>query len=180
MGDREQHGTDADLLRVAERLHEERPEPSGLVLDRVKLRAQARVKAKRPGSATYDKGALLKSRLAITLILALGIVMSAGGATLAVSGLDGSGEASEVQYSSDPGEDRRSGSSTSSDDSEVSGSSSESVEASDVEPAAQESAGGESDDDELPFTGFAAIPVLIGGLALLSSGFVLRRRSSRE
>lgn len=32
-------------------------------------------------------------------------------------------------------------------------------------------------DDELPFTGFAAIPVLLLGLALLSTGFVLRRRA---
>ncbi len=36
------------------------------------------------------------------------------------------------------------------------------------------------DGDKLPFTGFGAIPVLIGGLALLSSGFVLRGRSARE
>ena len=32
--------------------------------------------------------------------------------------------------------------------------------------------------DELPFTGFAAIPILIGGIALLSGGLVLRRRTA--
>ncbi len=37
--------------------------------------------------------------------------------------------------------------------------------------------GAEQGDDELPFTGFAAIPVLLMGLALLSTGFVLRRRA---
>lgn len=37
--------------------------------------------------------------------------------------------------------------------------------------------GAEQGDDELPFTGFAAIPVLLMGLSLLSAGFVLRRRA---
>ena len=31
--------------------------------------------------------------------------------------------------------------------------------------------------DELPFTGFAAIPVLLMGFVLLTAGFVLRRRA---
>ena len=31
---------------------------------------------------------------------------------------------------------------------------------------------------QLPFTGFAAIPVLIGGLALLTGGLILRRRTN--
>ncbi len=33
---------------------------------------------------------------------------------------------------------------------------------------------------QLPFTGFAAIPVLLGGLALLTGGLVLRRRTRSE
>ncbi len=33
---------------------------------------------------------------------------------------------------------------------------------------------------ELPFTGFAAIPVLLGGLALLAGGLVLRSRTKSE
>ncbi len=35
--------------------------------------------------------------------------------------------------------------------------------------------GAEAGGEELPFTGFAAIPVLLLGFALLTSGFVLRR-----
>ena len=31
---------------------------------------------------------------------------------------------------------------------------------------------------QLPFTGFAAIPVLLGGLALLTGGLILRRRTN--
>jgi hypothetical protein len=34
--------------------------------------------------------------------------------------------------------------------------------------------------DELPFTGYAAIPMLFIGLALLGSGLVLRRGSRRS
>jgi len=35
-----------------------------------------------------------------------------------------------------------------------------------------------SETSQLPFTGFAAIPVLLGGLALLTGGLVLRRRTN--
>jgi hypothetical protein len=37
-----------------------------------------------------------------------------------------------------------------------------------------------AETSQLPFTGFAAIPVLLGGLALLSGGLVLRRRTRSE
>ena len=43
---------------------------------------------------------------------------------------------------------------------------------------AQHQAG--ANNSKLPFTGFAAIPVLLGGIALLSAGLVLRRRSGDE
>ncbi len=43
-----------------------------------------------------------------------------------------------------------------------------------AQPTRQTEAGG---DDELPFTGFAAVPILIGGMALLGGGLVLRRRT---
>lgn len=35
-------------------------------------------------------------------------------------------------------------------------------------------------DDELPFTGFAAIPILVGGIALMGGGIALRRRTGGE
>jgi hypothetical protein len=47
-----------------------------------------------------------------------------------------------------------------------------------VQPSRQVEAG--ANNNELPFTGFAAIPVLIGGIALLSAGLVLRRRTGDE
>jgi len=173
MSDRGEHPLPDELLPVAEWLREERPSLDVLALDRAKTRARARAAAAaRP--TTHGKGVLLRSRIAITMILALGILMSLGGAGLAVSGLGGSGDASNVQYSNDSGGSGGSGSSNTTTLSDPGDSS----DPADVQPAAQEESSG--DDGELAFTGFAAIPVLIGGLALLSSGFVLRRRSARE
>ena len=45
------------------------------------------------------------------------------------------------------------------------------------EEAAQPARQVASSDDELPFTGFAAVPILVGGIALLAGGLVLRRRT---
>jgi hypothetical protein len=47
-----------------------------------------------------------------------------------------------------------------------------------AQPTRQEAAAAQT--SQLPFTGFAAIPVLLGGLALLSGGLVLRRRTRGE
>jgi hypothetical protein len=46
------------------------------------------------------------------------------------------------------------------------------------QPVRQQAAAAQT--SQLPFTGFAAIPVLLGGLALLSGGLVLRRRTRSE
>lgn len=44
-----------------------------------------------------------------------------------------------------------------------------------AQPTRQVAASG---GDQLPFTGFAAIPILVGGMALLAGGLVLRRRTT--
>ena len=51
-----------------------------------------------------------------------------------------------------------------------------------AQPARQVEAGAQAtgDEEQLPFTGFAAIPILLGGVALLTSGLVLRRRSAED
>jgi len=46
-----------------------------------------------------------------------------------------------------------------------------------AQPVRQVAASG---GDQLPFTGFAAIPILLGGMALLAGGLVLRRRTITE
>jgi hypothetical protein len=51
------------------------------------------------------------------------------------------------------------------------------AESSNTQPVRQEAA---ATNSELPFTGFAAIPVILGGLALLSGGLILRRRTRSE
>ena len=51
------------------------------------------------------------------------------------------------------------------------------AEATNTQPTRQEAA---ATNSQLPFTGFAAIPVILGGLALLAGGLVLRRRTRPE
>ena len=48
-----------------------------------------------------------------------------------------------------------------------------------VQPARQVEAG-DTTGSSLPFTGFAAVPILLGGIVLLSAGLVLRRRTGDE
>jgi hypothetical protein len=50
-----------------------------------------------------------------------------------------------------------------------------STQAQPLQPTRQVEAG--ADGDELPFTGLAAIPILVGGVALLGAGAALRRRA---
>ena len=109
--------------------------------------------------------------MAILLALVLGLTFSGAGAGLAVTGFaDSGGQASVAQYGNDD-----SGGDVLGEGDDVVGEGDD-TPASDVQPAAQvESAG---TGGELPFTGFAAIPVLVLGLALLGAGVVLRRQST--
>jgi hypothetical protein len=50
--------------------------------------------------------------------------------------------------------------------------------AEDSQPERQAAAAAQT--TQLPFTGFAAIPVLLGGLALLTGGLILRRRTREQ
>ena len=125
----------------------------------------------------------MKSRLVVLTMLVLGMLLSTTGAGLAVSGLSGD-NASIAEYAQpSPGggggvlgdEDSGGGNEAPSGGDE---SPSGGEEGADVQPSRQVEAG--ADNDNLPFTGFAAIPVLIGGIALLSAGLVLRRRTGDE
>jgi hypothetical protein len=150
-----------DVIRL---LRENRPEATELELDRIKQRV--RRGATRPSRRTQP----MKSRLAILSMLVLGMLLSTTGAGLAVQGLTSS-DASVAQYGPDQGQkpDRVMG------EENQSGAK---PKAEAVQPARQVELGATS--NELPFTGFVAIPVLVAGVALMGTGFVLRRRTSDD
>jgi hypothetical protein len=162
----------AELHDMEARLRDERPQLDALELDRVKLRAVS------AGRST-QKGPLMKSRLAITTMLVLGILLSTTGAGLAVTGgtvsqnagQEATGGEEGVTLGQEGGPDQGTGpaGATQGED-QVLGQGS-----GDTSPQEQVAATG---DGALPFTGFLAIPLMIGGVALLGTGLVLRRRTS--
>jgi hypothetical protein len=120
----------------------------------------------------------MRSRLAILLTLVLGLMLSTTGAGLALQGQGPSNDAAQSQYN--PG--GVGGEEDEEDDRDVLGEEDDSPPA-DVpggggtapeQESRQVEAGG--DGGELPFTGFAAIPILLVGIALLGTGLVLRRK----
>lgn len=124
----------------------------------------------------------MKTRTSILAVLASGILLSSGGVAMGVSGLAGGSSAATAQYgqggqpiSSSGGGGQNGGQ----PNQEVLGSSGTQPVASTPAPAvaqpsqqqALEGAG-----NQLPFTGYAAVPVLLLGLGLLGTGIVMRRR----
>jgi hypothetical protein len=107
----------------------------------------------------------MKPRIAVAFILALGLLTSGTGATLAV--ISESGSAAQVQYpdlkpkeSIDPG-----------------------VLGKDPGPGAsvqEEQQVASSGGSELPFTGFLAIPLLVVGVGFLVAGGFIRSRAGGE
>jgi hypothetical protein len=136
-----------ELAAVAARLRGARPEANPLELDQIKLRAQ------RQAARNPRRGSFMKSRLAMALVLTVGMLFSMTGAGLAISGSSSSGSAATAQYPpNDPPKDPK-----------------------DPKATIQAKATG-----SLPFTGYAAVPILLIGVVLLGTGFVLRRRTEDE
>jgi len=162
--DRNPHDLPGDLEAVASRLRADRPEITGLELDRVKRRAISQASAA-AGSWAPKKGLFMKPRIAVALVLAMGLLTSGTGATLAV--ISESGSAAKVQYPDlKPKETVKPG---------VLGS--EPGGAGEVQEEQQVSNSGGS---ELPFTGFLAIPLLVVGVAFLVTGGALRSRAKSD
>ena len=128
----------------------------------------------------------MRSRLAIIAMLVFGMVLSTGGGALAVSGLSSqNGHAALQQYGQDvEGEDNgdEGGGVLGEEDSGKPAPDNGGGGDQGVQPARQVEAGAQNAEagDQLPFTGFAAIPILLGGIALLSTGLVLRRRTGER
>jgi hypothetical protein len=190
------HFRDAELGPVIDLLEAERPAPTALELDAIKQRARSRAGRSR-------RTETMRSRLAILGMLALGMVLSTGGAGLAVSGFASqNGNAAQNQYgtptptptpptnstptpSTTPaggdtdvlGEEDSGGPGGGGTDNDDTNGGDDTT----AQPNRQVESGAQGNGDEqLPFTGFAAIPILIGGVALLTTGLVLRRRTADE
>ncbi len=130
----------------------------------------------------------MRSRIAITALLATGALMSSTGAAIGLTALSTTGDASQAQYGPVQTTPQRtdvvapqSGTLAGTDEGTtpssagaVKDASDESAPAARAQPARQLQS---SDAAELPFTGYAAIPLLLVGLALLVCGLVLRRNT---
>ena len=152
----------------------------------------------------------MKSRLAIVAAVAFGILFTTAGAGLAVSGItSGSHNASVAQYGTptptpvtvvqgqsavprptnvpsvlvSPAEEEHTPTARTGITSPTNAPARQShappvdFPPEEIQPTRQVEA---STASRLPVTGFAAIPVMLGGIALLTGGLVLRRRSRAE
>jgi len=176
----EETGQDSpDVTRIEERLRTERPAATGLELDQLKLRALSQARAGKPANRT--KGQLMKSRFALLTMIVAGLMMSTTGATLAISGSSGNDNAGVAQYREggddvlgdvDDGETSPDDTLAGEDDAgnEAAGDNGSTPDTQEVAQTAVSDSG----ESSLPFTGFLAIPLLLGGVALLGSGAVLR------
>jgi len=136
----------------------------------------------------------MKSRLTILAMVAFGMLFSTAGAGLAVSGISSNNNASVAQYGTPtPTPTSTPGGGTKAAEEEggvLPAEETNNAPSGGVAPAEETSPGEESTqptrqveattESQLPFTGFAAIPVMLGGIALLTGGLVLRRRTRAE
>ncbi|WP_028058889.1 hypothetical protein [Candidatus Solirubrobacter pratensis] len=172
-----------DVIRL---LQEGRPQATEIELDTIKQRAR------RQAADNSRRKQSMKSRLAIVAMVAFGMVFSTAGAGLAVSGITSSSDnASVAQYGTVtptptptateeggvlPAEETNNAPKGGTSPAEATPSGGVSP-AEATQPTRQIEA---TTGSQLPFTGFAAIPVMLGGIALLTGGLVLRRRTRAE
>ena len=159
-----------ELAQVARRLQEERPALSGLELDQIKLQVQRRAARPKNTFLSKQRRALMKSRMAITSMLVLGVFAGGTGTGLAVSGISDSGSAGTAQYKKDRPEGPIIAGKQEGGDN---GPGAVQATPRAVQATRQVSV---QEEGSLPFTGLAAIPLILLGIGLLASGLVLRRR----
>ena len=187
----------AELHDIEETLRANRPETSPLELDRIKLQAIRQASQGRTSFLARQKGAFMKSRLAMMLVIAAGFMLSTTGAGLAISGSSSSGSAAGTQYTpagveehgghqnegqgvkgaathggnkcSDNGSNCNEPAETEPAPAEV-----------EVAPVPAEQQAVVSSGSSLPFTGFVAIPLLIIGVLMVVGGAMLRFKSRKQ
>jgi hypothetical protein len=117
---------------------------------------------------------IARTRMLVVALLAAGVFFSVAGSGLAISGFADQDQAAVAQYGQGvlPDDDAEPGP----DDEQAvppGGGSGDDVRTPEqVQQGVTQAGGG-----QLPFTGFSAIPVLLAGVAALTAGLVLRRRS---
>ena len=171
------HLHDAELGPVIDRLQAERPTASDLELGLIRQRVRDRVA---PGARRSRRTEFMRSRLAIIAMLVFGMVLSTGGGALAVSGFTSQQDnAAQGQYGPGNVQGEDEGGDVLGEDESGNPTPNNGGGDEGTQPARQVEAGAQgSGGEELPFTGFAAIPILLGGVALLTSGLVLRKRAA--
>jgi hypothetical protein len=156
---------DAGLADVCELLRRERPVLTSDELERVDRRLNT--------SRTPRRARRSGSRLAVAICLALGLLFMTAGTGLAVSGFATPGAADHAQYP-----DRTA-------DGPPAGRHSSPSSLGEIRPAGRTSTAvaplrqAETRND-LPFTGFAAIPILVTGIALIVTGAAVNRSTRRS
>jgi hypothetical protein len=167
-----------DLDELAARLERERPDLSPAAYERIRDRVVGGVPQRRRTS---------RASIATALALALGIFMTGGGASLAISGLASDTTAVQAQYQvagagtteTTPAAEDESAVAGESDENDPSlGGTAGETDAGEEAAQAPVQVAVASGDDELPFTGFAAIPIVIAGALLIAVGALLRRRTT--
>ena len=162
------------------RLEAEKPTASELELGLIRQRVRDRVA---PSARRSRRTEFMRSRLAIIAMLVFGGLLSTSGGALAVSGFTSQqGNAAQGQYGGVQGEEDDQGDQGVLGEEESGGGSAPTESGGGpTQPTRQVEAGAQSSGgDELPFTGFAAIPILLGGVGLLTAGLVLRRRTGDD
>ena len=139
----------------------------------------------------------MKSRLVILTMLVFGMLLSTAGAGLAITGLSANPSAGAAQYGTPTptptptkpttggggvlgDQDQGAGNNVSPDQTSGGNNPSGTSPSNGTQPSRQVEAGAGTTSKSLPFTGFAAIPILFGGLVLLGGGLVLRSRASEH
>jgi hypothetical protein len=181
------HPDDLDL--VERRLRESRPVATDSALTRARLTAMP----DEPSPRRVTTSGRRRTRVAIAGMLAGGVLMSGGGAALGISGINDNGSPAAAQYvqpttstnevlgtQTTPSTETETPTTETEDPGTGAGDPGTETTAPDVineaQPARQVQA--TSAEKELPFTGLAAIPIIVSGIALLVAGAVLRRRSA--
>lgn len=166
-----------DMTRFEERLRTGRAVATGLELDQLKQRVLSQARNPKPEKRT--KGQFMKSRLALLSMIVLGLMASSTGATLAISGNSGAGSAGDGQYrqvTPDKDDGQVLGDDESVAGQPEGGTDPASESGTSPQATAQVAVAGDG-TDSLAFTGFLAIPLMIGGVALVATGAILRRKA---